>query len=73
MGNTECTEIELDFQNLTKPAVFVATPKMGKTIQNYILVNNAVITQIFRVLNRQWQAFACIGRQGQTEFHTTGY
>jgi len=65
MGNNECTEMQLKFQDSPNPSVFVTTPKMGGTGLNITAANHAVITQKFWVLNEQCQAFARVVRQGQ--------
>jgi hypothetical protein len=51
MGNDECTEIQLKFQDSPNPSVFVTTPKVGGTSRNFTAANHAVITQKFLVLN----------------------
>jgi hypothetical protein len=58
MGNDECTEMQLKFQDSPNPSVFVTTPKVGGTGLNLTAANHAVITQKFWVLNEQRQAFA---------------
>jgi len=65
MGNNERTEIQLKFQDLPIPSVFVTTPKVGGTGLNLTAANHAVITQKFWVLNEQQQAFARAVRLGQ--------
>ena len=58
MGNDKHTEMQLKFQDLPNPSVFVTTPKVGGTCLNLPAANHAVITQKFSVLNEQRQAFA---------------
>jgi len=58
MGNDECTEMQLKFQDSQNPSVFITTPKVGGTGLNLTAANHAVITQKFWVLNKQWPAFA---------------
>jgi SNF2 family DNA or RNA helicase len=58
MGNDECTEMQLKFQDSTNPSVFVTIPKVGGTGLNLTAANHAVITQTFWVLNEQRQTFA---------------
>ena len=64
MGNDECTEMQLKFQNSRNPSVFVTTPREGGTGLNLTAANNAVITQQFWVINEQLQAFARVVRLG---------
>jgi hypothetical protein len=65
MGNDECTQIQLKFQDSPNPSVFVTTPKVGGTSRNFTAANHAVITQKFWVLNEQQQAFTQVVRLGQ--------
>jgi len=58
MGNDECTEMQLKFQDSRNPSIFITTPKEGGTGLNLTAANHAVITQKFWVLNEQRQAFA---------------
>jgi hypothetical protein len=58
MGNHEFTEMQLKFQDLRNPSVFVTTPKVSRTGPKLKALNHAVITQKFWALNEQWQAFA---------------
>jgi SNF2 family DNA or RNA helicase len=58
MGNDEYTEMQLKFQDLPNPSVFVTTPIVGGTGLNITAANDAVIPQKFCVLNEQRQAFA---------------
>jgi hypothetical protein len=58
MGNDECTDMLLKFQDLPNPSVFVTTPTVGGMGLNLTAANHAVITQKFWVLNEQHQAFA---------------
>jgi len=67
MGNDECTEMQLKFQDLPNPSVFVTTPKVGGTGLHLTTANHAVITQMFGVLNEQRQAFARVVRLGQNK------
>ena len=60
MGNDERTEMQLKFQDLQNPSVFITTPKVDGTGLNRTAANHAVISQKFWVLDEQWQAFACI-------------
>jgi len=60
MGYDECTEMQLKFQDLQNPSVFITTPKVDGTGLNRTAANHAVISQKFWVLDEQWQAFACI-------------
>jgi len=57
MGNHGRTEMQLTFQDLPNPWVFVTTPKVGATGLNLTAANHAVLTQKFWVLNNQCQAF----------------
>jgi len=57
MGNDECTEMQLRFQDSRNPSVLVTKPKVGGTSLNLTAANHAVITQKFWVLNKQGQAF----------------
>ena len=65
MGNDECAEMQLKFQDSPNLNVFVTTPKVGGTDLNLTAGNQAVITQKLWVLNEQWQAFARVVRLGQ--------
>jgi hypothetical protein len=58
MGNDERTEMQLKFQDSRNLSLFVSTPTAGRTGQNLTPSNHGVVTQMFRVLNEQWQAFA---------------
>jgi len=72
MGNEECTDMQLIIQDLPNPSVFVTTPKVGGTGLNLTAANHAVVTQMFWVLNEQWQAFAQVVRLGQNRVpHTS--
>ena len=65
MGNDECTEMQLKFQDSQNPSVFITTPKVGGTGINFTAANHAVITQKFWVLNEQRQVFARVVWLGQ--------
>jgi len=65
MGNKESTEMQLKFQDLPNPSVFVTTPKVGGTGLNLTAANHAVMTQKFWVLNEPLQAVARVVRLGQ--------
>jgi len=65
MGNDECKEMQLKFQDSPNPSVFVITPKVGGTGLDLTAVNHAVIPQKFWVLNEQRQAFTRVVRLGQ--------
>jgi hypothetical protein len=65
MGNDKCTEMQLKFQDLPNPSVFVTTPKVGGTGLNFTAANHALITQKCCVLNEQHQVFARIVRLWQ--------
>jgi len=65
MGNDERTDMQLKFQDLPNPSVFVTTPKVGGTGLNLTTANHAVFTQKLWVLNEQHQAFARVVRLGQ--------
>jgi hypothetical protein len=67
MGNDECTEIQLKFQDLRNLSVFITTPKVRGTSLNRTAANHTVITQKFWVLNEQWQVFARGVRLGQNQ------
>jgi len=58
MCNDEQAEMHLKFQDSHNPSVFVTTPNVGRISLNLTAANHAVITQMFWVLNEQWQAFA---------------
>jgi SNF2 family DNA or RNA helicase len=47
MGNDECTEMQLKFQGLPNPSVFVTIPKVGGTGLNLKAANHVVKTQKF--------------------------
>ena len=72
MGNDECTEMHLKFQESPNSSIFVTTPEVGRTGLNITALNHAVITQEFWVLNEQRQAFARLSDSGKTESHTHG-
>jgi len=65
IGNDECTEMQLQFQDSRNPSVFVTTPKVGGTGLNPTAADHVVITPKFWVLNRQRQPFARVVRLGQ--------
>jgi len=65
MGDNESTEMQLKFQDLPNPSVFVTTPKVGGTGLTHTAANHAVRTQKFWVLNEQRQAFAWVVPPGQ--------
>jgi len=65
MGNDECTEMQLKFQDSRIPSELITTPKLGGTGLNLTAANRAVITQKFWVLNEQRQAFAQVVQLGQ--------
>jgi len=44
MGNDECTEMQLKFQDSRNPSVFITTPKVGRTGLNLTAADHAVIT-----------------------------
>ena len=67
MGNDECTEMQLKFQDSRNPSLFIITPKVGGTGLNHTAANHAVITQKFWILNEQRQAFARVVRLGQDQ------
>jgi len=71
MGNDDCTEMLLKFQDSPNHSVFVTTPKVGGSGLNLTAANHAVITQKFWVLNEQWQAFAQVVRLGQNRVSHT--
>ena len=71
MSNDECSEMQLKFQDLPNPSVFVTTPKVGGTGLNITAANLAVITQKFWVLNEQWQSFARVVQLGQNRVPQT--
>jgi len=55
MGNEECTEMQLKFEELLIPYVFITTPKVDRTGLNLAAGNHVVITTKFWVLNEQLQ------------------
>jgi len=57
MGNDECKEMHLKFQDSQNPAVFITTPKVGGRGLNLTAANPAVLTQKVWLLNEQGQAF----------------
>ena len=65
MGNDERTEMQLKFQDLANPSVFVTTPKEGGTGLNLAAANHGVIPQTFWVLNEQQQVFGWVVQLGQ--------
>ena len=71
MGNNERAEMQLKFQNSPYPSGFVTRRKVGGSGLNLTAVNHAVITQMFRVMNKQRQAFAPVVRQGQNRVPNT--
>jgi len=44
MGNDECTEMQLKFQDSQNPSVFITTPKVDGTGLNLTAAKHAVIT-----------------------------
>jgi SNF2 family DNA or RNA helicase len=65
MGNDEDTELQLKPQDSPNRSGFLTTPKVGRTGLNLTAGNHVVLTQQFWVLDKQWQAFAWVVRQGQ--------
>jgi len=65
MGNDECTEMQLKFQDSRNPTVFITTPKVGGTGPNLTAAHHPVITQKVWVLNEQRQAFERVVWLGQ--------
>jgi len=60
MGNDKGTEMQLIFQDLPIPSMFVTTPKVGATGLILTAANHVVITQKLWVLAEQCQALAQI-------------
>jgi len=60
LGNDEHSEMQLKFQNLPNPSVFVTAPNVGGTGLKLTAANHAVISQKFWVLNAQREAFAWV-------------
>jgi hypothetical protein len=58
IGNNEHTEMQLKFQNLRNPSVFITTPTVGRIDLHLTTGNDAVITLKCWVLNEQQQVFA---------------
>jgi len=71
MGNDECTEKQLKFQDSPNPSVYVMTPKVVGMGLNVRAANHAVITQKLRVLNEQRMAFVLVVRLGQNRVSET--
>jgi len=67
MGNDECTEMQLKFQDSRNPSVSISTPKVSGTGLNLTAANHAGLTQKVYVLNEQWQAFAQVVWLGQNQ------
>jgi SNF2 family DNA or RNA helicase len=44
IGKVEHTEMQLKFQNLPNPSVFITTPRVGGTSVNPTAANHAVVT-----------------------------
>jgi hypothetical protein len=65
MGNDECTEIQLKFQDSRNPSEFITTCKVGGPSLNITAANDVVITQKCGVWNKQWHAFARVVWLGQ--------
>jgi len=65
MGNDERTEMQVKFQDLPNPSVFITTPKVGGTGLNLTAGNHVVITQMLWVFNEQRQAFTRVVWLGQ--------
>jgi hypothetical protein len=65
MGNNERTKMQLKFQDSPNPSVFVTTHNVSGISLNLTAATQAVITQKFRILNEQRQAFAWVVRLGQ--------
>ena len=64
MGNDECTEMQLRFQDSRNLSVLVTSPKVGGTILKLNSADHAVMTRNFWVLNEQRQASGrviCLG------------
>jgi SNF2 family DNA or RNA helicase len=60
MGNNEHTKMQLKFQDSPNPSVFVTTHNVSGIGLNLTAANQAVITQKFRILNEQRQAFSWV-------------
>jgi len=60
MGNDECAEMPLKFQDSQNPTMFIMAPKVGRTRLNLATANHEAISQKFWELNEQWQANAHI-------------
>jgi hypothetical protein len=71
VGHNERTEMQLKFQDLPNPSVFITTLKVGGMGLNLTAANHAVITLNFWVLNKQHQAFAQVVRLGQNRVPQT--
>jgi len=71
MGNDECTEMQLKFQDSQNPSVFITTPNVGGTGPNLTAANHAIITQKLWVLNEQRQAVARVVRLEQNRVPQT--
>lgn len=71
MSNDQQTEIQLKLHDSTNPSGLGTTPNVGGSGLNLTAVNHAVITQMFRVMNKQRQAFAPVVRQGQNRVPNT--
>ena len=65
IGNDEPTQMQLKFQDSRNSSVFMTKSNVGGTGLNLTAGSHAVITQKFRVLNEQWQAFARVVGLGQ--------
>jgi len=71
LGNDECTEMQLKFQDSQTPSVFITTTKVGGTGLNLTDENHTLIIQKFWVLNEQRQTFARVVRLGQNRIPHT--
>jgi len=60
MGNDEHTVMQLKSQDSQNVSIFVGTPKVGRTSLNLTAAIHAIMTNKFRVLNEQWQAFVLL-------------
>jgi hypothetical protein len=72
MGNDECTEMQLKFQDSRNPSVFITIPRLGGTGLNHTAANHAVMTQKVFALNEQQQAFARVVQLRQNQVPHSG-
>jgi hypothetical protein len=71
IGNDNHTDIQHNFLEAGTPSVIVTTPTADGTSLNLTASKCAITTQMFWVLNTQWQAFTYVVQSGQNSVAQT--